>query len=289
MADIDNFLPPNFPQPPSARGISLVTHPRDLIVDDRNFYTQIQFIEYTGVALPDIIRDYLPEGFKKTFGIADRSNSLVNDLITGGPLSGSAAPVGGVVLPIPRRLNDTQLITWTDQGIAHELASAATKLASTGLSGPNGVLTGRRNDYFQAFAAAGSTVSALSGYQLNPVMWMMFKNPEFKVFQFDWQFTAYNEEESYDIAYIINYFKYMSLPKTNFFGAVYEYPSIALIKFFPNNLFTFRLKPCAILSVTADYTGAGMPSFFDNGAPTVINFSIVAKEIDLWTKNNYLK
>lgn len=270
MASLDNSLPPNFPSPPSPPTMTLLTHPRDLVVDDRNFYTQIQFIEYSGL---------------NPFG---STPTLVGDLINQGPLSGSANPTGGIVLPIPVKLNDLQTVTWTEVGLAAEAAAAgAQATAQLSLSGGDYRAYARRSTVLSLLAASASGISVLSGYQLNPMLWMMFKNPEFKTFQFSWQFTPANEQESYDIVNIINYIKRESLPLNR--GLVYEYPSIALIKFFPNNFFTIRMKPCAILNVNVDYTGAGMPSFFENGAPTVVNLTVVAKEIDLWTKNNYFK
>lgn len=282
MATIDNTLPPNFPTPPIPPTMSLRTHPKDLVVDDRSFYTQVQFIPYSGFSATG--------AFDLARGRPDNSGSLVNGLLFGGSTGGSANPTNGVVLPIPRKLNDIQTVTWTETGIAHDVASAATKLAALSASSATDFgISNRRNDIFNLIASAGSTASVLSGFQLNPMLWMMFKNPEFKVFQFSWQFTPVDQEESVDVVEIINYFKRESLPATNLGGFLYEYPSIALIKFFPNDFFTFRMKPCAILNVEVDYTGGGMPSFFKNGAPTVINLTVVAKEINLWTKNNFGK
>lgn len=268
MAALDNSLPPNFPSPPSPPTMTLLTHPRDLVVDDRNFYTQIQFIPYNGELITSLLLDSQSgEGFG---------------------LTNSANPTGGIVLPIPVKLNDLQTVTWTDVGLTGELAGAASQLAlQAATRGANWNAYQRRSSILSLLGSSAALISVLSGYQLNPALWMMFKNPEFKTFQFQWQFTPANEQESHDIVNIVNYFKFHSLPFAT--GPVYEYPSIALIRFYPNDFFTVRMKPCAILNVGVDYTGAGMPSFFDNGAPTVVNLTVVAKEIDLWTKNNFNK
>ena len=74
MPDYSGALPPNFPRPPATRAPSLLTFPRDLLADGREFYSQIQFVPY------------------KPGGLASM------------PVSGLANPVGGVVLPIPRKL-----------------------------------------------------------------------------------------------------------------------------------------------------------------------------------------
>ena len=100
-----------------------------------------------------------------------------------------------------------------------------------------------------------------------------------------------NEQESLTLAKIIDYFKFNMLPKRaagalNEFGLTY--PSIAMIKMYPNDLFTFRFKPCAVRSVQIDHTGSGSPSFFKRtGAPTIVNFSIYLTEIQYNIKDNY--
>ena len=79
------------------------------------------------------------------------------------------------------------------------------------------------------------------------------------------------------------------MPAVRLSGAIWVYPSIALTRFYPDDEFTFKMKPCAVLQVDVDYTAANMPSFFKNGAPTVIRLRIAVIEIDLWTKDNYHK
>ena len=59
-----------------------------------------------------------------------------------------------------------------------------------------------------------------------------------------------------------------------------NYPKVALVSFKPAN-YLFTIKPCAIISVAVDYTGANGPSFFKNGAPTVVNLSLQLKEMQL--------
>jgi hypothetical protein len=123
---------------------------------------------------------------------------------------------------------------------------------------------------------------------------MLFKSPTFKEYNLQWQFAPKNEQESQTLADIITQFKYNMLPaRAGGLGGgqsniLLNYPSIAIIKMYPNDEFTFRFKPCAIRSVSVDYTGAGGPSFFKRkGAPTVVNFSVALQEIQYNIKDNY--
>jgi len=257
MPTNNNELPSNFPTPPAKtltgnRGVRVF--PEDLISDGREFYLQIQFVDY----------DF--------------------------HLSGSGLPTGGIILPIPLKLNEQQIILWEDQSMMNAAAAVG-----------NSFLW---NSRWQAFATAQLTgvaagaASRYFGLQLNPFLWAIFKHQTFKEFIFSWILTATNEKESEDIAEIIKFFKYNSLPFT--WGnvavpgfpqinadLVMNYPSIAIMKLFPNNAFTFRIKPCAVLGVHVDYSAAGQPSFFKNGAPTMVRLDVHFKEIELWTKNNY--
>lgn len=180
---------------------------------------------------------------------------------------GTYTPTGGVTLPLPKKINDTMTVEWSRSSLIEMAASLAS------------------NSKLAAGGALGDVASAGTGLQLNPMQFMVFKQQNFKEHTLNWSLTPSSPEESNALNYIINQFKYHMLPTAN--GMLLEYPSIALIKLYPNDEFTFRFRPCAIVGVQTDYTGAGMPSFFRNGAPTTVNFTVYLKEITLWDKTNF--
>jgi len=234
----ESALPDYFPQPPQTTTTNN-TFPSDLVVDGRNFYTQIQFVSYS---------------FPWT------SNTY-------------GSPSGGMYLPIPRKLNDLQTVTWQEESLLNLGASVASSLG------------GRFGSLTQTAASLGGIAGAISGFAVNPFLFMMFKHPNFKEHTLSWTFAPTSEQESITLASVIRQFKYNMLPSN--MGLAYGYPSIALVKLYPSEVFTFAFKPCAVLAVQTDFTGAGTPSYFKNGAPTVVNLTVQLKEIDLWTKNNY--
>lgn len=237
--NIDSELPSYFPQPPQPTATNN-TFPSDLVADGRNFYTQIQFVSYS---------------FPFSSGTYRQ-------------------PSGGMYLPIPRKLNDLQTVTWQEES----LLNLGANIAQTFNIGQRAV---------QAASGAGGVAGALAGLAINPFLFMMFKHPNFKQHTLTWTFAPTNEQESITLAAVIRQFKFHMLPTSQFGGLAYGYPSIALIKLYPSEVFTFAFKPCAVLAVETDFTGAGSPSYFKNGAPTVVNLTVQLKEIDLWTKNNY--
>lgn len=251
MADrfqFTNTLPSNFPQKKVTRSPRLVSFPEDLIIDGkRDYYTQIEFVDYGRVT----------------------SNLISN--IAGGNPAPPMQPTGGFYLPIPRKLDDQNIVTWEPNSAMEQ-----------GLSLQNFIPA--------AADVAGRMGGAAFGITLNPFLYMTFKSPTFKQFSFTWTLAPSNQNESNVLKNIIDEFKYHMLPNVGGLGGVLMgYPSIALIRFYPKKEFLFTVRPCAIEAVSVDYTAAGGPSFFKSGAPTVVNLSVRFKEIEIWTKNNYVR
>lgn len=265
-------LPANFPRPPTPPTQNFNVFPRDLIAPGREFYTELQFVEYTSILVSggNLLGIPLP-------------NLPPN---TPGGTIGSARPivsgVTGFALPIPRKLNDVQTLIWEEKALnpAEGLAQAASGALANRLSSLTGQLASVLG------GAAASAAGASLGVAINPWLTLMFKSPAFKQFRLDWVFTPNNADESNDLARILEKIKLYSLPQA--VGPIYLYPYILLIKLRPDDYFTFRFKPCAVEQVAIDFTGAGMPSFFKGtNAPTVITLSLTLKEIEIWERGSY--
>lgn len=246
----------NFPTSPR-KEINSNSFPEDLQAGGRNLYTQIQFVEYS----------FGYQTFADNF-----FSSLTSRIFSGA--GGVANPVGGLILPVPKKINEAQALTWNEESALGIVASAA------------GVGSN--------LSQAGNFASAVAGFTLNPYLFMFFQRPNYKEFSFSWTFAPVNQRESRTLADVINQFKSNSLP--SFGGATMDYPNIALIRIHPGDVFgNLRFKPCAITSVLVDYSPAG-PSFFgdasinnatgrSNGAPTLVNLTVNFKEIQLWDRN----
>lgn len=263
MPGLIDYIPPFLPTKPKA-GLDYRSFPNDLVADGRQFCMDIQFMFYdsslttAGFVFPSLITPFITAAY---------------------------SPNGGVTLPIPKKLNDIQTVVWES-------------VSATGVAG--GVMSSIVGKYFPRVAAAGSTIGNVAtiggalvpgGLAVNPHLFMLFKEPTFKEYTLSWTLTPKNEQESQTLANIITQFKYNMLPAMagGVGGSVLlNYPSIAIIKMYPNDLFTFRFKPCAIKSVQVDYTGGGQPSFFKRtGAPTSVNLTVYLQEIQYNIKDNY--
>lgn len=232
---------PNFPTKPGFGASSGgMTFPKDLINGSREFYTNITFINY--------------------------NSPLATTLGGEGNLMGST-----VTLPIPRRLNDNEVIIWEEFSGKDDVMRAAQQGAS--------MIGGKTSAIVTGLQAAGPYVSAISGKQINPFQFMMFKRPMFKEHTFTWTLAPNSQEESDNLRNIIKECKRAALPPS-MSGFILDYPKLAMISFKPSG-YLYKLKPCVIIAVQVDYTAAGQPSFFKSGAPTIVNLTLQLKEYQL--------
>lgn len=287
---------PNFPTPPVGKSI-LPSMPEDLIANGRNFYTEINFVDYRSGAFGNAVgmemNKVLDNGdLTGALGIAAGGTlGLVGGIpgafvggvvggFTGRLLSASQAPinVSTIRLPIPTNINDTMTFNWD--------TPAATDIIPAG--------------YRAISQAAGSLV----GKALNPLLFVAFNRPNFRSFKFQWSLVPRNKDESEAIRVITQTFKRAASPSGGPGGLspIMDYPYVARVRMFPNDLNGHaRFKPMVVRAIDVNLTPLPTPSFFENniaapvpgstsprvgGAPTMVNLSVDMMEIKLWFRED---
>jgi len=250
---------PNFPKPLDRKdNTSGTVFPNDLVANGRNFYTQIEFVEYN---------------------IVQQFNTLVK----------YANPSSkGIKLPLPMKINDTLAVHWSNVSLTSLIQPAATMAG-----GAIGRAFGGQQGAALGSAAAGAALQLASlggaavngGLALNPLMFMVFQRPEYRQFSLSWTLTPRNKKESDTIKNIVTACKKAASPES-VAGFLLTYPLVALIRMYPNDIFGhMRFKPCIITSVQASYTGAPVPSFHKNGAPTMVTLTLNLQEMQFWYRS----
>ena len=222
--------------------------------------------------------------------------------------SGYNRAKGGVALPLPVQLKDSQSIGFTEEGnnpavagaVENAIASAggSRNIAAKVLSGIGGAIAGGAaglglSQAQTAAASMGTSVNyglSLTGVSVNPFLTVLFNSPKFKRHTFSWVFTPSNASDSKGVAAITNAFKYHSLPDLSgaSAGTLLSYPDMLYISIYPENDYMYKFKPCVIENVTVDYAEQG-PSFFTGTrAPTAVKFSIALLEIEYQLKKDYI-
>lgn len=183
-------------------------------------------------------------------------------------------PSGGIILPVPSSLADVSVLNWEQRSVQELGESVA-----------GSVLGPIYNQIREVASSVGAIGGVYTGKTVNPGLFMVFTQPNFKEYVFNWDLVANNEDETRRIAEIVNSFKYAAAPTSQ--GFYYDYPNIAIMKLFPKDYYTFVMKPAAITSVQVQYNGAGQPAFLRNGAPVNVKLAVQFKEIQIWEKNSW--
>jgi len=127
------------------------------------------------------------------------------------------------------------------------------------------------------------------GAIVNPHMAALFKGVGFRTFTFNFQMLAKSRAESDAIRNIIYRFKYHmhpSIPRSGPKRRFMLYPENFVIGIFsPEDLYLFKISTCALINMSVDYAGSGVPAFFqDTGAPVDIRLSLQFKELEIMSK-----
>ncbi len=229
-----------------------------------------------------------------------------------------------VYLPMPQGINDENSVRWGDSTLdpltAYGLSVAKGAIESgnpfSGLAqGVQGGITatinsfksGNAQDLVSTFAASKavqalggnvdfeSLLSRASGQVLNPNMELLFQGVTLRRFQFQFDLAPRDYNEAGIVRDIIRNLKRSSAAKNSSAGGggnglFISAPNIYLLTFKQGarkHPFLPSFKPCALLTMTVDYTGAGNYSTYDDATPTLMKLGLVFQEINPIYESDY--
>lgn len=145
-------------------------------------------------------------------------------------------------------------------------------------------------------AAVGGAGTAVQGFlsaqnvAINSHLAVLFDGVGFRTFSFNYRFVPRNPDESVELRKMIHAFKkamYPSLPADNKF--LFTYPDEFNIEFAdaikPQ---MFKFKRSVLKDFAVSYNGDGVPRFFDDGTPTVVDIQMTFQEVEIITKEDML-
>lgn len=142
-------------------------------------------------------------------------------------------------------------------------------------------------------AGVGGGISRLTRIATNPRKEVIFKNVDFRSFQFDYQFYPRNAQEAQYVQNIIKEFKYHMHPEFKDENAfLYTYPSEFDIAYYhgsDENKSINKHTSCVLTELTVNYAPQGQFTAFKDGTPTQINLVLTFKELALLTKDQIRK
>lgn len=209
-----------------------------------------------------------------------------------------------IALHMPNVMNTRYSVSYDEQntmlqsmglGLAAggvNLADAMGKALSTGGVGA---------EIMDSFGAAKGGVSAaglslpgqgvvqkVTGLAPNPRKEQLFKQVDFRTFQFTYEFFPRNKPEADQVKNIIDQFKYHMHPEyKDQMNFLYVYPSEFDIFYYhgtQENLNVNRHTSCVLTEMNINYSPQGQFSAFDDGTPSQINVVLTFKELATLTK-----
>ena len=141
------------------------------------------------------------------------------------------------------------------------------------------------------------TISSAAGVTSNPAEELIYSGPEFRSFNFSFDFMPRSESEEKIVKLILLLFKKFHLPQMGVAEAFISFPAVWEIEVrgiddtenFEDNLFDFGFKDrfFALTSYSVNYTPEGNFTSFHSGWPTKVNLSLTFQETEpLYRKRN---
>jgi hypothetical protein len=209
---------------------------------------------------------------------------------------------GSVTLGIQPRISDTNSVSWNDlsaNAIELAAAGASTDIISGGASAISDVL-GKLGNSFNAeksniqeyaktaFAGAAAGISGLTsrigGVILNPNLELLFDSPQLRPFDFTFQLTPRDRDEAKQVKQIIRFFKQgMAVQRTET-QLFLKAPNIFDIKYLfgqkEDHPGLNKIKRCALVSCSVDYTPTGSYMTFSDGTMAAYSITLSFKELE---------
>jgi hypothetical protein len=131
-------------------------------------------------------------------------------------------------------------------------------------------------------------ISKSTGLTPNPRREQIFKNVDFRTFQFQYDFFPRNSQEAKNVENIIYQFKYHMHPEyKDAAGFLYIYPSEFDIFHYhgtEENMHINRHTSCVLTDMVVNYSPQSQFTTFSDGMPTQISITLTFKELAVLTK-----
>ena len=239
------------------------------------------------------------------------------DLMTGGTFGfgnrdrvgpeGGARATGTVVLPIQSGIKDQNGADWGDNKMnAVEAAKASVALGLLGDEAEADAIKkvadavgsnspAAKEGFKQIFAAKASGVTGLikrtKGAAINPNLELLFNEPTLRPFSFSFKLSARSKKEAESIVKIIRFFKQGMAPirtESNLFLlAPHTFQIHYLLRGAGEHPFIGKMKECALLNMTTDYTPENNYSTLKDGVMTSYTITMEFKELEPIFNDDY--
>ena len=214
-----------------------------------------------------------------------------------------------IALYMPHKINDLNVLEYEMSKLAGT-KTLSDLMSLDGLGGAGKIFLNKAAKALDSVTSAvgldGDSEAYLSASMKlvgNPRSELLFKQPQQRKFEFNFEFAPRTPEESEAVYDIIKTFKTHAYPATSASGVFYHFPSEFQIEYYKcvvndatgkvetvrENDWLNRIARCALTEINVDYAPTGTYQTFENGAPTHINLSLTFGEMELLTQQHILE
>lgn len=189
--------------------------------------------------------------------------------------------MGGVTLPVPMNLTDTNKLEYQPIQLSNKILGTITNAARM-IPGIGNIV-----DTLTNVAGAGVEVaSATTGYALNTAQTLKFVQPTLKSHTFSWKLVPSSKEESEALAKIIRFVKTRIYPNLAGGGSAYRYPNIVNVYLY-NGKEMYFFKPAYVEAFAVNYTTEGGPAFHKDKYPVSVQIDMSITENSVWLGSDF--
>jgi len=210
--------------------------------------------------------------------------------------------LGTVVLPIQPTIIDDNSVRWNDESLntlelaALNLSSGGINFGTTGISnvldnmqsiiqGSEGQNIANAIKTAASGAAIGKNVLArVSGAIVNPNIELLFNGPSLRVFNYRFQLSPRNQDETRNIMKIIRFFKQGMAVQRSPENLFLTTPNIFDVKYLfkegDDHPYINRIKTCALTRCSVDYTPTGSYMTFSDGGMVSYSLNLTFEELE---------
>jgi len=214
--------------------------------------------------------------------------------------------IATIFLPIPGGISDTNTASWGDnsmnafqlvqaniamEGITKGLTESVKVIQETANAASEGAGNNEGKQVLAAQFAALATqgegntlLSRTTGQVLNPNLELLFNGPELRSFNFTFKMSARNQSEADIIVKIIRIFKQSMSPQRSKAQLFVKAPNTFRIQYLhkngPDHTRIGKIKECALLSMTTNYTPEGQYATYKDGTPISYEIQLQFKELE---------
>jgi hypothetical protein len=207
-------------------------------------------------------------------------------------------PFGAIALPIPADMLDQSAASYSEEGsdlmvgaalenfsgsVAGAISSVSAALSASGIDAVNKIATNIGDPN------AANKVLQMTGVAQNPFLSVLFNAPTFKRHIFSWTFIPESQQDTENLNFILNKFRYHSMPDVlpSTGGLMLTYPDMCIPKIIPSG-YLYDFKQCVIESMVINYAPGDTPAFTPKNAPNAVKFTVKLLEIEYWVKSDLL-